>query len=174
MLRKSARTSARAACSRTMGADWTRLRREKDSDRPSMSFATGTMPSTSSVSMSLTGSQENPVWRAKASASSKPASASSQFAFWEGVMIKRAVLPLRRMTRPTMSLSSGAKAAPSVTLLKARASMEAEFEEVLPPSMPRMTLAVASRMSRMLTRRRLLRKAYWLQNSIISENRMAV
>ena len=56
----------------------------------------------------------------------------------------------------------------------AMTSMEALPGSLDPPSMFRMALAVASRMSRMLTLRRLLRRAYWLANSMKREKRMAL
>ena len=89
-------------------------------------------------------------------------------------MMKRAVRPLRRMTRPTMARSSGAKAGASSPEPSAMTSMEALPGSLDPPSMFRMALAVASRMSRMLTLRRLLRRAYWLANSMKREKRMAL
>ena len=81
---------------------------------------------------------------------------------------------IMRVSVTATARSSGAKVVPSVTAPRAMASMEAESVVVLPPRRPRMTRAVASRMSRMLTLRRRLRRAYWLQNSMAREKRIAL
>ena len=157
--RNSSRRSAREVCSMTVGAGCTRSFRQKaPCPETRARLDTGTTPRASSVAGSRTGSQESPVREAKRWASGRSALTSSQLARCEGVIIKRAVRPERRMTRPTISRSSGAKAvAPEEA--RATASMGAESGEP-PPSMLRITRAVASRMLRILTRRLRFRRAY--------------
>ena len=88
-------------------------------------------------------------------------------------MMKRAVRPPRRMTLATMSRSCGAKSWPPASPARAAASSCISPEGTPPPRKLRITLAVDSRMSRMLKRRRRLRRAHWLQASTRMEKPMA-
>ena len=90
-------------------------------------------------------------------------------------MMKRAVRPLRRITRATMSRSSGSNRGwASLSLARAAASRRASSSPGRPPpSSPSTAMAMDSRMSRMLMRLRRLRRATWLQISTSTEKQMA-
>ena len=70
-------------------------------------------------------------------ASSRLASASSQRTRWRGFMMKRAARPLRRITRATISHSSGAKISSCSSAASACASRRASSTARPPPSRPR-------------------------------------